>query len=98
MSGPSPTTVDEVRIYTRALSDAEIAVLAQLPVEPEPSKFLAPTIAGASLRLDWTGTGHLEWAPQVTGPWQKITPAPEPPYMADIVPGENRFYRLEASR
>jgi len=89
--------IDEVRIYTRALSEAEIAVLAQPPVEPEPLEFLAPAIEGASLRLDWTGTGQLEWAPAATGPWSKVSPAPEPPYMAEIVAGENRFYRLQAS-
>jgi hypothetical protein len=38
-------------------------------------------------RLEWTGTGNLESAPTVS-------PAPAKPYLADILPGQNRLYRL----
>ena len=28
------------------------------------------------LTLSWTGSGDLEWAPEVTGPWTAVTPIP----------------------
>jgi hypothetical protein len=45
--------------------------------------------------LSWTGSGQLQWAPTIQGPWTSITPAPASPYSEALVPG-NRFYRLLA--
>lgn len=59
-----------------------------------PPEFLPPTIVNGQIRLDWTGTGQLEWATAVTGPWTPITPAPTPPHLEVVAPGQNRFFRL----
>lgn len=87
--------IDDVRIYTRALSDPEIAALATPPALPP--EFLPPTISGGQIHLDWTGSGRLEWAPGVNGTWTPVAPAPKPPVALDLVPGENRLFRLNAT-
>src|SRR5262249_41750520 len=59
-------------------------------------QFLPPNISGGKINLDWTGTGALESAPTVKGPWTPVVPAPaSPPYSEDVVAGQNRFYRLK---
>jgi len=60
-----------------------------------PLRFLAPVITNGKIKLEWTGTGQLERAPAVNGPWTAIAPAPTSPYEDNLVPGENRFYRLQ---
>jgi hypothetical protein len=40
----------------------------------------------------------LQWAPSLLGPWTSIMPAPESPHVEDLLPGQNRFYRLWASQ
>ncbi len=89
---PFDGKIDDVRIYARALSGAEIAVLAAPPATP--AEFLPPVRIDNQITLDWTGSGQLEWAPAVDGQWTPVTPAPAPPYSVDIVPGENRFFRI----
>lgn len=59
-----------------------------------PLQFLAPVITNGKIRLEWTGTGSLLRAPAVNGPWTAVDPAPSSPYEDNLVPGENRFYRL----
>ena len=81
--------IDDVRIYARALSAAEIAALV-------PPLFLPPTLSGDQLTLNWIGQGQLQAAPAVTGTYTNITPAPTPPYTITVVPGENKFFRLLA--
>jgi len=87
--------IDDVRIYASALSDAAIAELATPPAAPP--IFLPPTVSGGQIHLNWTGSGRLEWAPTVRGSWTEITPAPTPPTSLNLVPGENRFFRLHAT-
>jgi len=82
--------IDEVRVHARALTGAEIAVLAR-------PRFLPATIAGGQIQLDWGGYGRLEWAPAVTGSWTPIDPQPSPPYSEAIVPSVNRIFRLNAT-
>lgn len=82
--------IDDVRIYARALSDAEIARLV-------PPRFLPPLLINHALILDWAGQGQLQAAPAVTGIYTNITPAPTPPYTNAIVPGEKLFFRLLAT-
>jgi len=85
--------LDEVRVYARALSQAEIAALMDPPlVRPE---FLPPSRSGNQLILDWTGDGKLEWAPTLFGLWTEVIPSPAPPYTEDLLPGENRFFRIK---
>jgi hypothetical protein len=83
--------IDEVRIYARALSAAEIVALTQ------PLKLLGPILANNQLILSWTGLGQLQSAPAVTGVYANITPAPNPPYTNAVVPGQNQYFRLWVS-
>lgn len=72
------------------------SVALQSASDSVPLKFLAPTTAAGKLTLSWTGTGSLEWAPAVTGPWTGITPAPTSPYVEDVQSKlPSRFYRLK---
>ena len=57
-------------------------------------KFLAPTLSGGKLTLNWTGGGLLESAPTMLGPWATVDAALGSPYTEDLVAGQNRFYRL----
>jgi len=59
-----------------------------------PPQFLSPVVSNGKVTLNWTGAGNLQWAPAVLGPWTTLTPAPAPGYSEDIVPAQNRFYRL----
>ena len=62
---------------------------------PSPLKFLPSVVSGSQITLSWTGSGRLQWAPTIQGPWTFITPAPASPYSEARTPG-NRFYRLLA--
>ncbi len=61
-----------------------------------PPEFLAPVITNGQIQLDWSGNAQLEWADVPSGPWHPITPRPTPPYSENLVPGQNRFFRLLA--
>jgi hypothetical protein len=60
-----------------------------------PLRFLPVVMNNNQVTLSWTGTGGLEWAPTILGPWTPYDPAPSSPYTETIVSGENRFYRLK---
>jgi hypothetical protein len=66
------------------------------PVVATPPKFLPAVVSGGKVTLSWTGTGSLQSAPTVLGPWTPITPVPGTPYSENVVTGQNRFYRLKA--
>jgi hypothetical protein len=87
--------IDEVRVYARALSGAEIAMLHQPPVLTP--IFLPPIHVSNKLILNWTAPGQLQWAPRVTGVYTNIIPAPNPPYTSSITQVENRFFRLQST-
>jgi hypothetical protein len=57
-------------------------------------RLLPLTLSGNLLTIRWTGTGELEFAPSVDGPWEAIFPPPSSPYSEEMVAGQNRFYRL----
>jgi hypothetical protein len=61
-----------------------------------PPIFLPPTLSGNQLILNWTGSGKLEWSPRVSGPWTEMIPASAPPQTVNLVPGENRFFRIKS--
>ena len=63
-------------------------------LNPIALRLLPPVVIDGQVFLDWTGTGSLESAPTVLGPWTPVTPTPTPPYAEAVVPGENRFFRL----
>jgi hypothetical protein len=61
-----------------------------------PLKFLTSTASQGKLTLTWTGTGILQWAPAVTGPWTAVSGNPTSPYTEDVLPAQKgRFYRLK---
>ncbi|HZO56351.1 MAG TPA: LamG-like jellyroll fold domain-containing protein, partial [Bryobacteraceae bacterium] len=82
--------IDEVRIHARALNQNEIAQIAR-------PRLLTATLSGGQIRLDWAGAGRLESTPALGASWSEITPQPLPPYLETLVPGQNRFYRLNAT-
>jgi hypothetical protein len=57
-------------------------------------RFLAPLLKDGQLTLDWTGNGDLEWAPTPTGPWTAVEPTPIAPHTEVLVPGTDRFFRI----
>jgi hypothetical protein len=57
-------------------------------------KFLPASISNGKITLSWTGTGVLESAAAILGPWTPVTGAPSSPYSETIVPAQKRFYRL----
>lgn len=62
----------------------------------QPPTLLPPTLSGNQLILNWTGSGILMWSSNVLGPWMEINPASASPQTVDLVPGENRFFRVKA--
>jgi len=81
--------IDDVRIYARALTDADVAAL----ILPE---FQPPVVVGDQLTLTWIGQGSLQAAPAVTGTYTNVIPPPTSPYTVTVIPGENKFFRLQA--
>ena len=59
-----------------------------------PPEFLQPVVGNGQLTLSWSGSGNLEWAPEVTGPWTAVTPIPTTPYSENFSVADQRFYRL----
>ena len=62
----------------------------------QPPRFLPPTLSGNQLILDWTGSGVLMWSTNVLGPWTEMGPTSAPPQTVNLVPGENRFFRIKS--
>ncbi len=61
----------------------------------QPLEFVSSTVSGGRITLTWTGTGNLESAPAVNGPWTAVTPNPTSPFSENIAAGSTgRFYRL----
>ena len=61
----------------------------------QPPRFLPPTLTGNQLLLNWTGSGILMWSSNVLGPWAQMSPTSAPPQTVNVVPGENRFFRIK---
>lgn len=59
-----------------------------------PLKFLAPIARNGGIELHWRTPAFLESAPSPFGPWTNALPQPAISFTEDVVPGENRFYRL----
>lgn len=55
---------------------------------------LPPRLANGQLQLNWTGSGQLEWAPAVTGPWNAVAGDTNGSYSEQVLSNENRFFRL----
>ncbi len=79
-------------------TDNKFTYLGVLKVTPYastgPLEMLTPVVSEGKIRLNWIGTGKLEWSTSLTGIWTPITSAPVPPYSEDIVSGQRKFFRL----
>jgi hypothetical protein len=76
------------------LFDAAIAYALQQDGDPAPPEFAAPTIVDGEIQLSWTGTGRLQEAPDVTGDWTDVTPAPAGNSYSAPAAGARKFFRL----
>jgi len=101
VAGISPTAAGEITISLAPTANNNNAnhftYLGVLRLGPyvAPLQFMSPVLEGGKIKLQWTGAGQLQSAPAATGPWTPILPAPSSPYEENLVPGENRFYRLQ---
>jgi hypothetical protein len=49
---------------------------------------------GTNVVVSWVGSGTLQTASSIRGPWQDVTPAKSPMTFAPPAAGQQRFYRL----
>jgi hypothetical protein len=62
----------------------------------QPLQFTSSTVKNGTLTLTWVGTGILEAAPSVTGPWNIVAGTPASPYSESVVLTQaGRFFRLK---
>jgi hypothetical protein len=61
--------------------------------EPTEIEFAQPVLADGEVTLSWTGTGTLEEADVITGPWTPVTPQPTSPFTVPTT-GAGKFYRI----
>ena len=103
VSGLRPTAAGEITISlapTAANNNANhFTYLGVLKVQPAlvPPRFLTPMVHDGQLILEWQERGQLESAPTPSGPWTAVAPAPTSPFSELVVPGTNRFFRLQAT-
>lgn len=90
--GLAPDTVATLNVVTGAGGYLELQVSSTSMPAPE---FLPPMVVGDELILNWTGSGQLQSAPEVTGVYTNILPTPTPPYANQILPGQNQFFRIK---
>jgi hypothetical protein len=70
-------------------------LIATLPAAPSITapKFSAPALQDTNLVVTWTGTGTLQSADVVTGPWSDVATAKSP--FTATVSGSAKFYRVK---
>ena len=73
-----------------ATSNAQTYFRLHAPVVPFVLQRGLTTNSG--FNLSWPGIGILEHAPTAAGPWEVLTGLS--PWRADIVPGQNEFFRV----
>ena len=102
VEGITPTALGEITISLAPTANNNnpntfFTYLGAMRLSPyaTPLQFSNPVITNGKIKLEWTGTGSLLRAPAVNGPWTAIAPSPTSPYEDNLVPGENRFYRLQ---
>jgi hypothetical protein len=61
--------------------------------QPSGLKFTAVTRSGGNINIAWTGTGTLQSANAVTGPWTDVANATTP--FSAPISGAAKFYRLK---
>jgi hypothetical protein len=82
--------VASLEVVTGASGYVDLQVTTPAPM------FLPPVLTDDQLILNWIGPGQLQSAPEVTGTWTPVTPAPAPPYTVPITPTQNLFFRINA--
>ena len=70
-----------------------LGVLRLTPGGPQ-TRFLAPTLSGGNIQLQWSGSGTLQAAPTVTGPWQPVTATGTNSHSEPVILSTNRFFRI----
>ncbi|HIG30235.1 MAG TPA: LamG domain-containing protein [Verrucomicrobiales bacterium] len=94
--------IDEVAVFAEPLSADRILAHyesgnTEVPLRVQPGgdvgEFTGISIEGTQATITWNGAGTLQWAPAATGPFTDVDRASSP-HTADVVSGENRFYRL----
>ena len=70
-----------------------LGVLRLTPGGPQ-TRFLAPAVSGGNIQLQWTGSGTLQAAPTVTGPWQPVTSTGTNSHSEPVILSTNRFFRI----
>ena len=70
----------------------EIEVDTAAPVAPQAAPVLSIARTGSDLTISWTGTGTLQVADGVLGPWTDLPGGP--PQKVSIRVGTNGFYRV----
>jgi concanavalin A-like lectin/glucanase superfamily protein/chitobiase/beta-hexosaminidase-like protein/Big-like domain-containing protein len=94
--------IDEVAIFDKALSASRIAdhylagksgavLLTNGVVTPNVPRFTSITLAAGQAVLQWTGTGTLEEATNITGPWSTSNGQQNPQF---VPASGTRFYRI----
>ena len=78
-------------------SDITMGVKLFMPGAPIPPStlpgFTSVALTGTSLKIEWTGSGQLQSADAVMGPWTDVTNVASPFITAPI--GTGKFYRLK---
>jgi hypothetical protein len=87
-----------VEVHQSGGSSSDMAFGAELlvstvPAKPPAAKFTAASRAGANINLAWSGTGTLQSATAVTGPWIDVANATSP--FSEAVAGTAKFYRFK---
>jgi hypothetical protein len=95
-------TIDELTIYNTALSPARVAAhyqigetppLVVVPLAAAPTAaFSAYSVTGGNFTLTWTGTGQLERATNVAGPYNPVSGAASP--YSERATNQQVFFRL----
>ncbi len=85
--------IAEVSVWKAALTPENIAsiYLNGVPVAARP-KFTKIGTTGNGIKIEWTGSGVLQSAPTVTGPWNNVAGASTP--FSETRTGTAKFYRI----
>jgi hypothetical protein len=84
--------VSSIQIRKGRLSDVEIARLGGPSAKKIPGAIRTSREFGV-LQIYWSGGVPLQWADQVTGPWDNVPDSPTSPYTVPTPLASKKFYR-----
>ncbi|MCL5098540.1 MAG: immunoglobulin domain-containing protein [Candidatus Omnitrophica bacterium] len=84
-------SLDDVRMYNRLLTDADVGALAGLG-GITPAAKMSIALVGNQVVISWTGTGTLQTASQLAGPWTDVSGATSP--HTETPADAAKFYRI----